>query len=250
MKATCFLTAALAVSLVGAAQGASWFERLGFGGKRASESAATIASSLTEGQIADGLKAALSQGLEQAISRLGRKDGFLSDLKVRIPLPAELAKGESVLRLLRQDKLADEFVVAMNRAAEKAVPEAAAILGQSIQQMTLADARAILTSTNNAATAYFRRTSETNLFARFQPIVREATEQAGVIGAYKALVSKAKFAAPLLGEESGNLDAYITQKALDGLFLKIAEEEKRIRENPSARATELVKQVFGSLSEK
>lgn len=166
-------------------------------------------------------------------------------------MPETLQKVERTLRTLRQDKLADEFVATMNRAAEQAVPAAAAVLGDAVKQMTLADAKAILTSTNNAATAYFRRTSETNLHQRFLPIVQKATEKAGVTGAYKKMTEKASFggfsAASFLGQDATDLDGYVTRKALDGLFLKIGQEEQRIRENPVARTTDLLQKVFGAV---
>jgi hypothetical protein len=154
--------------------------------------------------------------------------------------------------MLRQEKLADEFVTTMNRAAEQAVPAAAAVLGEAVKQMSIADAKAILTGTNNAATHYFRRTSETNLQARFLPIVKVATEKAGVTSAYKRMAEKAGggfggLGGNLLSKEMPDLDAYITQKGLDGLFLKIAEQEKQIRENPVARTTDLLQKVFGAV---
>ena len=126
------------------------------------------------------------------------------------------------------------------------MPEAAAVLGDSIRQMSVADARAILAGTNNAATQFFRRTSETNLHARFLPIVTNATARAGVTASYKQMTGKAGFAGSLLGKDAGDLDGYVTRKTLDGLFVKIAEEEKRIRENPLARSTDLLKKVFGA----
>ena len=125
--------------------------------------------------------------------------------------------------------------------------EAAAVLGQSIQQMTLTDARAILSGTNNAATAFFRRTSETNLFERFHPIVQKATADTGVTGAYKRMMDKAGFAAALAGLSPDDIDAHVTHKAIDGLFVKIAEEEKRIRTELPARTTGLLQKVFGAL---
>lgn len=225
------------------ANAAGWLERL-FQGKG---STAEVANALlSDEQVTAGLKAALGKGVEQAVSGLGRTDGFLKDAKVKIPLPDALKKVESSLRFLRQDKLADEFVTTMNRAAERAVPEAAAVLGQSVQQLTLDDARAILSGTNNAATMFFRRTSETNLYTRFLPLVSKATAEAGVTSTYKQWLGKAGPAASLLGIDAGDLDSYVTHKTLDGLFLKIAEEEKRIRENPAARTTELLQQVFGT----
>jgi len=214
---------------------------------------------LSQEQMVSGLKEALGKGVQQSVASLGKTDGFLKDLNVKIPMPENLQKVEKALRMLRQDKLADEFITTLNRAAEQAVPEAAAVLGDSVKQMSIADAKAILTGTNNAATQYFRRTSETNLQARFLPIVQAATEKAGVTGAYKRMTASAGgglggglgglggLGSSLLGQEMPDLDAYITKKSLDGLFLKIAEQEKLIRENPVARTTDLLQKVFGAV---
>jgi len=218
--------------------------------------AAASLAGLSQDQMVGGLKEALSKGVQQAVSNLGKPDGFLADLKVRIPMPDNLQKVEKTLRMLRQDQLAEEFVATMNRAAEQAVPQAAAVLGDSVKQMSIADARSILTGTNNAATQYFRRTSETNLYSKFLPIVSAATDKAGVTAAYKRMAEKASgglggFAgvgAGLLGKEMPDLDGYVTHKTLDGLFLKIADQEKLIRENPAARTTDLLKTVFGNLT--
>jgi Protein of unknown function (DUF4197) len=212
-------------------------------------------TALSQDQMVGGLKEALSKGVQQAIATLGKPDGFLQDARVKIPMPENLQKVEKTLRTLRQDKLADEFVTTMNRAAEQAVPQAAAVLGDSVKQMSIADAKSILTGTNNAATQYFRRTSETNLHARFLPIVKAATEKAGVTGAYKQMTDKAGggvgalggLGGGLLGKQAPDLDDYVTRKTLDGLFLKIAEQEKQIRENPVARTTDLLQKVFGAV---
>lgn len=206
--------------------------------------------------MAGGLKEALGKGVEQAVANLGKTDGFLKDLNVKIPMPESLQKVEKTLRVLRQDELADEFVTTMNRAAEQAVPEAAAVLGDSVKQMSIADAKSILTGANNAATEYFRRTSGTNLHARFLPIVKAATEKTGVTSTYKRMTDKAGggfgglggLGAGLLGREAPDLDDYVTRKTLDGLFLKIAEQEKLIRENPVARTTDLLQKVFGAIA--
>jgi hypothetical protein len=181
------------------------------------------------------------------VASLGKADGFFGDRSVKIPLPKSLERVERGLRLVRQDKIADEFVLTMNRAAERAVPEGAAVLKDSLQEMTLADAKTILTSTNNAATEFFRRTSHTNLYTRFYPIVQKATEETGLTRVYKGMLDRANFAAPYVNEEARDLDAYVTRKALDGLFVKIEEEERRIRENPAARSSELLQKVFSVL---
>ncbi len=213
-------------------------------------------AALSQDQVVGGLKEALGKGVQQAVGALGKDGGFLNDLKVKIPLPESMKKVEKTLRTLRQEKLADEFITTMNRAAEQAVPEAAPVLGDSIKQLTLGDAKAILTGTNNAATAYFRRTSETNLHERFLPIVKKATESTGVTVAYKQMMDRVGKAnsfgnllggGSVLGKDALDIDAYVTHKALDGLFLKIADEEKRIRENPIARSSDLLKKVFGAV---
>jgi hypothetical protein len=209
---------------------------------------------LSEEQIANGLRQALDLGVRRAVETLGRSDGFLGNADVRIPLPAGLKKVETALRGMGQDKVADDFVTSMNRAAEQAVPEAAAVLADSVKQMTLEDARKILTSTNTAATEYFRRTSQTNLEERLLPIVKDATAKAGVTAGYKQLLDQSglnrsgllgNLSRSFLGNDNLDLDAYVTRKTLDGLFVKIAEEEVKIRENPTARTTELLQQVFG-----
>jgi hypothetical protein len=212
-----------------------------------------LTASLSQDQVVQGLKEALGRGVQQAVGRLGHEGGFLTNLNVKIPMPEKLRSVEKTLRVLKQDKLADEFVTTMNHAAEQAVPEAAGVFGDAIKGMSIADAKTILTGTNNAATRYFRRTTETNLYAKFLPIVKKATDQTGVTASYKQLMEKAESANPFgsfgrsaLGSESMDVDAYVTNKALDGLFKMVAEEEKRIRENPAARTTALLRQVFGA----
>lgn len=247
------LITALALTAASAASGADILDL--FKGKAAPGQTPASPASLTglsQDQMVGGLKEALGKGVQQAIATLGKPDGFLKDAGVKIPMPESLQKVEKTLRTLRQDKLADEFVTTMNRAAEQAVPEAAAVLGDSVKQMSIADAKSVLTGTNNAATRYFRRTSETNLHARFLPIVKAATEKAGVTGAYKRMTDKAGgglggLGGGLLGKQAPDLDGYVTRKALDGLFLKIAEQEKQIRENPVARTTDLLQKVFGAV---
>ena len=247
MKTSFSHFAAIALLLAPGQCDAGLLDLFGLGKKKAaSQPPALVGAVLSQDQMIGGLKEALGKGIEHAVASLGKEDGFLKDRSVKIPLPDSLKRVESSLRLLRQDRLADEFVTTMNRAAEKAVPEAAAVLGDAVRQMTLTDAVAILNSTNNAATQFFRRTSETNLYTRFLPIVQKATEQVGVTSAYKNLLGKASFAGSFLGPDAGNLDGYVTRKALDGLFVKIAEEEQRIRENPVARTTDLLQKVFGA----
>jgi hypothetical protein len=210
---------------------------------------------LSQDQMIQGLKEALGKGVQTAVASLGCNDGFLTNLNVKIPLPGKLQSVEKGLRAVGQEKLADEFVDTMNHAAEQAVPEAADVFSDAIKQMSIADAQAILTGTNDAATEYFRRTTQTNLYAKFLPIVKAATDKTGVTAAYKNMMSKVGVSSQLTGlfsstglvkPEDMDIDAYVTQKAMDGLFTMVAEEEKQIRENPVARTTDLLKKVFGA----
>lgn len=201
-------------------------------------------SALSQGEITQGLKEALSQGVQRAIASLGQTDGFLANPKVKIPMPGSLSKIESTLRTIGQDRYADQFVESMNRAAEKAVPEAANIFSSAISKMTLDDAKKILNGPDNAATEYFKRTSTDQLVQRFRPIVENATDSVGVTSSYKDLVGKAGFVGSLLGKDTTDIDGYVTEKGVAGLFALVAEEEKRIRTEPVARTTELLKKVF------
>lgn len=238
---------AAALSVTNSANAASLLDLI----KPKSGNQAPIPAALTQDQMAGGLKEALGKGVTQAVTTLGKQNGFLGDTAVKILMPPSLQKAEKALRTVGQGALADEFITSMNRAAEQAVPEAAAVLGDSIKQMSIADAKSVLTGGNTAATDYFRRTSEGTLRERLLPIVKSATEKAGVTSSYKQMSTRAtKALGPLggamLGAQMPDLDTYIANKALDGLFLKIAEQETLIRQNPVARTSELLRQVFGA----
>jgi hypothetical protein len=215
----------------------------------------TAAASLPEDQIISGLKEALGKGVERAVSSLGRTNGFLTNLNVKIVMPSKLQTVEKGLRVAGQGKLVDDFIASMNRAAEQAVPTAAPVFGDAIKQMGITDARNILSSTNDAATQFFRRITQTNLYAKFHPLVQKATDSVGVTARYKQMMSKfgsSDSFGGLLGNkspmkfEAADLDAYVTDKALDGLFKMIADEERNIRTNPVARTTDLLQKVFGN----
>jgi hypothetical protein len=218
----------------------------GAGTQETPASTGTAGVQLSDGEMVSGLKEALNKGTQFAVNNLGKDGGFLDNDMVRIPMPSSLAWIEKTLRTLRQEKLADEFVASMNHAAEQAVPEAATIFGDAIQNMSLDDARGILTGPDDAATQYFRRTTSDALTARMRPIVEEATSRTGVTSNYKNMTAKAGGLTSLLSKDTTDLDGYVTEKTLDGLFLMVAEEEKRIRTNPLARSTDLLKKVFGS----
>jgi len=214
----------------------------------AASAAAQTNRNVSDNDIAAGLKEALGRGVKSAINSLGKPNGFLLNPRVKIPLPSSLQKLEKGLRIAGQGKSVDAFVVSMNNAAEKAVPVAVDVFVDAIKQMSFDDARKILLSgQKDAATQFFRRTSEETLRSKFRPIVEEFTEKTGVTQKYKTMIGKAGFAARLLGQDATDLDGYVTQKALDGLFLLVADEERKIRENPIGRTTALLRKVFGVL---
>ena len=235
---------------------AGWLDALGLG--KSTNSAVAPANSalaaLSQDQVAGGLKEALGNGLQHAIAQLGHDGGFLTNLNVKIPMPEKLRTAEKTLRALGQDKLADEFVATMNHAAEQAVPQAASVFGDAVKQMSIDDAKTILTGPDDAATQFFRRTTQTNLYAKFYPIVQQATAKTGVTASYKNMMGKVNGNAlggalgNYLGQDATDMDAYVTHQALDGLFKLVAEEEKQIRTNPVARGSDLLQKVFGAVS--
>ena len=238
------------VVLAAAPASAGWQDWLkektqGLGGSGSGTSALTR-SALSQEEMVSGLKEALSVGVRRAMDILGKQGGFLNDVAVRIPVPESMRQVESVLRRVGQDKLADDFVTTLNQAAEQAVPQGVTIFSDAIGAMTLDDARAILDGPEDAATQYFQKHTRTPLTDAMLPIVRDATNKVGVTASYKSVMDKAGFLTSLLGQKDPDLDGYVTGKALDGLFLKLAAEEKRIRQNPVARSTELLKKVFGA----
>ncbi|MES9875136.1 MAG: DUF4197 domain-containing protein [Candidatus Sedimenticola sp. 6PFRAG7] len=204
-------------------------------------------SSLSNEQIIQGLKEALQVGTRKAVDMLGRNGGYLNDAEVRIPLPDTLETVAKGLRAVGQDKLVDEFIGTLNSAAEQAVPQTIDIFVDTISQMSLSDARGILDGSDSAATDYFRDKSGDRLSGAIAPIVRQATEKAGVTSAYKALIKEVGFLGSYIDMDAMDLDRYVTAKAMDGLFLKLAQQEQLIRKDPVARTTDILKTVFGSL---
>jgi hypothetical protein len=203
-------------------------------------------SGISNAEAANGLKQALVDGSAAAVARLGVQNGFLDNPKVKIPLPPALQRIESALRFAGMRKQADDLVVAMNRAAEAAVPEAKSLLVQSVQKMSVQDAKGILTGGDTAATDYFRKTTQTQLTQRFLPIVKKATDQVGLAEQYNALAGQA-VQLGLVQKEQATIESYVTQKALDGLYLMIAEQEKMFRQNPVGATSDIVKRVFGAI---
>ncbi len=192
------------------------------------------------------LRQALTQGASAAVASLGKQDGFLGNPKVKIPLPENLQKAEKLMRKLGMGKYADELITTMNRAAEAAVPEAKDLLLNAVKQMTLQDAKAILTGGDDSVTQYFQRTTSAPLTEKFLPIVKQATERVDLAKKYNRYAKQgAKLG--LLDKENASLEGYVTQKALDGLFFMIGEEERAIRKNPLGQASSLLQKVFGAL---
>ena len=205
-------------------------------------------ASLTAQERSSGLKAALNQAADVAIRKLGVTDGFLGNPDVRIPLPGKLQKAQKLLKTVGLGAEAEALVTTMNRAAEAAVPEARTLLVEAVKQMSVADAAAILTGPPDAATQYFRRTSAEKLTARFLPIVQKATAKTGVAARYNKLGSKA-LQYNLIDAQDANIDSYVTQKTLDGLFLTMAREEAAIRKDPLGQSSKLLQRVFGALAQ-
>jgi Protein of unknown function (DUF4197) len=207
--------------------------------------AATLAA-LSSGDAAGGLRAALSQGIGIAVTQLGANNGFLNDPKVAIPLPPALEKADRALRAFGMSGEADELRVTMNHAAEQAVSQAKPIFQDALRHMTLADAKGILAGGEDAGTQYFRRATSEQLSAKFKPIVAGATAKLALASRYDQLAGKAA-AFGLISQQEANLDDYVTAKALDGLFSRIADEERAIRKDPLGQANALIRKVFGSL---
>src|SRR5713101_5109283 len=194
----------------------------------------------------NGLKEALTRGGQTAVARLGVENGFFGNDRVKIPLAPSLRRMEAVMRSIGMDRHADELVLRMNRAAEAAVPEAKTLLVDAVKRMSVQDAKGVLTGGEDAATQYFRRTTSEPLAARFRPIVKKAMERVKLAEKYNEIAaSGAKFG--LVREEDAQLEDYVTRKALDGLFVTIAEEERKIRKDPAGAASAILRKVFGAL---
>jgi hypothetical protein len=203
-------------------------------------------ASISPQEAADALRAALERSAQAAVATLGRHDGFYADPRVKIPLPDALARAERTLRRFGMGRQADDLVLAMNRAAEAAVPQARQLFVDAARKMTLQDAKSILQGGETAGTAYFRSATEEELRRRFLPVVQQATAQVGVAQRYNRYAGTAA-AFGLLGEEQANVDDYVIARALDGLFFMVAEEEKKIRKDPVGTGVAIIRRVFGSL---
>jgi len=201
-------------------------------------------SSSDEGTTAAGLKEALAVGTENAVKSLSKPDGYFGNELVKILMPEKLRTVADVMKRVGYQRQVDEFVLSMNRAAEKAAPEAASIFGDAIRDMTFEDARKILAGGDTSATDFFKEKTHDSLYAKFKPIISSSMDKVGTTRSYKEMMGKYE-SLPLMSSQSFDLDHYVTNKALDGLFLAVGQEEKNIRTNPAARTTDLLKSVFG-----
>lgn len=240
--ATVFATFALHASALDLKDLGAMAEKVG----KSSASKSSSVSALSDGETSEGLKTALNQGVEKAVSMLGATNGFLDNKDVKIPLPNSLKQVEKAMKLAGMGKQSDELVLKMNRAAEAAVPEAKMLLVDSIKQMSLTDAKAILTGPNDAATQYFKRTTSTQLAEKFLPIVTKATENVELAASYNKYAEMgSRFG--VVKKEDANIEQYVTGKALNGLYLMIAKEEAAIRKDPLGQASGILKKVFGAV---
>lgn len=201
-------------------------------------------SALTSAEVDEGLREALIKGISVGTDEVSKVGGYLNNPKIRIPFPPEIQKVENTLRDIGMGSLVDDFVTTLNRGAEEAAKEAKPIFVSSIQQMTIGDALAILRGSEDEATQYLKRTTTDELTNKFMPRIQNALNETGATKYYTDIVNTYN-SIPLVQKVNPNLGEYATALAIDGLFLKIAEEEKNIRQNPAARTTEILKRVFG-----
>jgi len=204
------------------------------------------AQALSETDAASGIRAALEKGANSAVALLGRQDGFMGNAKVHIQLPGALQSAAKLAKATGQGRKVEELELAMNRAAEAAVPKAKELLVNAVKRMSVEDGLKILHGGEDSATRFFEAKTRAPIGEQFLPIVQQATKKVSLAEKYNAVAGKAA-GFGLLKKEDSNIDSYVTTKALDGLFLMIAEEEKKIRQDPVGTGSALLKKVFGGL---
>jgi len=211
---------------------------------KGAQKALGVGGGLSDSKIVDGLKEALQIGTGNAVQTVSKVGGYYQNPKIKIPLPGSVQKVEKLIRAAGYGSQVDAFELSMNQAAEKAAPEAKGIFWDAIKEMSITDARKILGGADNEATLYFKDKTYTRLSEIFKPIVHNSMSKVGVTEKYQELDGMMA-GIPFVGSMRFDLDKYVNDKALDGLFLMLAEEEKKIRQNPAARVTDLLKEVFG-----
>ena len=207
--------------------------------------AASGDSSITNDEMIQGLKEALKVGTQNAVTAVSKLDGYYKNPDIKIPLPEEIESAGKYLRLAGYGSKVDEFEQSMNRAAEQAAPEAKQIFWGAVKEMKIKDAQKLLEGPDNAATSYFKDKTYDQLHKIFKPIVKETMGQVGVTRQFQDINNKLS-SIPLADKASVDIDQYVTDKSLDGLFFMLAEEEKKIRKDPAAQVTDILKKVFGS----
>lgn len=240
------LLLSIALCVVTVTAHAGWADAFNKAINAATGNNSETASALPAQEVATGLKQALAQGASRAVTSLGQENGFWGNQERRIPLPGLLQQTRGALEVAGYGPQLEQFQLTLNRAAEQATAEAGDIVRTTVEEMTVRDAVGILQGPQDAATQYLRNNSADKLFARIKPIVNQATSQTGVTTTYKNLAAQAGPLLALSGVKSTDLDAYVTNQAMNGLFALIAQEEANIRANPAARGTEILRKVFGS----
>ncbi|MBL8380540.1 MAG: DUF4197 domain-containing protein [Burkholderiales bacterium] len=218
---------------------------LAAGGLAAGHAQAVSWSDITNQDAAAGLKSALNSSTLKAIEKLGVTDGFWNNARVKIPLPKVLEDARGLLNTLGMKKQAEELHLSINRAAESAVTEAKPVFVNAIKAMTVQDAKGIISGGQDSGTQYFKSKTSDTLRTKFLPVVKKVTERVGLAQKYNDLAGKGAKLGVIKGDQA-NVESYVTQKALDGLFLMMADEEKAIRADPVGRGTDIVKKVFGA----
>ena len=201
---------------------------------------------LSQTDASGGLKDALIQGAQVAVKQLGAPGGFSNNPDVRIELPGNLGKAARTMKMMGMGAQVTQLETSMNQAAEAAVPQAQALLVESVKKMTVQDAKSILAGPQDSATQYLNKTSREQLRAKFLPIVQQTTAQVGLAQQYNSFAGQAA-SFGVIDAKSANIESYVTEQALDGLFEMIAKQEASIRQNPAGAATSLAKKVFGAL---
>ncbi|MGZ8981640.1 MAG: DUF4197 domain-containing protein [Burkholderiaceae bacterium] len=212
----------------------------------AGSASAVSIDQLTGSEASAGLKAALDQGVSSAVGSLGKTDGFWGNPKVKIPLPENLQRAKSAMKLMGKGREVDELERAINRAAEEAVPQSRQLLTSAVKSMTVEDAKGILTGGDDSVTQFFKSKTAPQLTERFLPVVGKVTAKSGLAQQYNSLAGQAaQFG--LVKADEATIERYVTQKALDGLYTMIGEEERKIRANPVTAGSDIVRRVFGAL---
>jgi hypothetical protein len=201
---------------------------------------------LTNQDASRGIKGALTEGAASAIAKLGVPGGFFNNPKVKIPLPPALDTIAKGMRMMGRGKDADELVATMNQAAEQAVPEAKGLMLNAVKTMSIEDGKKILTGGDDSVTQFFRAKTAAPLAVRFLPIVKKATDRVGLAQKYNQFAAQGTQLGLIKGN-AANIETYVTEKALDGLYVMIGEEEHTIRQNPAAAGSAIVSKVFGAL---